>query len=88
MQEENRGLREKVKELEGRLGFAQTLRFEPPLYFAADDKTPFCARCWESDRRAIHLEGDWGRRRWECHQCKSVYLLNGTAKPGVMFDVI
>jgi hypothetical protein len=41
MQEENRGLREKVKELEGRLGFAQTLRFEPPLYFAADDKTPF-----------------------------------------------
>lgn len=85
MQEENRSLREQVKALQSKLTFAGTLRFEAPLYFAADDKTPFCARCWESDQRAMHLAGDWNGRRWECHKCKTVYLLDGTARPGVVF---
>jgi hypothetical protein len=88
MQEENRTLRERVKALEDALGFAKTLRFESPLYFAPEDKIPFCARCWEVDRRAIHLKGDWNGRRWECYQCGKVYLLDDTARPKAMFKSI
>lgn len=76
MQEENRQLRERVKELEQALQFAKELRFEGPFYYAPDDKVPFCPRCWEADRRAIHLKSDWNGRRWECYQCTNVYLLD------------
>jgi hypothetical protein len=78
MQDENRRLRERVKELEAAAIFAKTMRFEQPFYFAADDKVPHCAQCWESDRRAIHLKSDWKDRRWECYRCKNVYLLDDT----------
>jgi len=76
LRERNRKLRERVKELEQTVSFAKTLRFESPFYFAGDDKVPYCARCWESDRRAIHLKSDWKDRRWECYQCGKVYLLD------------
>ena len=78
MQEENRTLRDRIKALEETLDFARALRFEAPLYYAPDDQTPFCARCWEVDRRALHLKGDWNGRRWECYQCEKVYLLDDT----------
>lgn len=87
MQEENRALHERTKELERALDFAKSLRFEAPFYFAADDKVPYCARCWEAKRRAIHLKSDWNGRRWECYECGKVYLLDDTARPGVVFDV-
>ena len=88
MQEENRILHERTKELERALDFAKSLRFEAPFYFAADDKVPYCARCWEAKRRAIHLKSDWNGRRWECYECAKVYLLDDTARPGVVFDVL
>ena len=78
MQEENRTLRDQVKALDAALSFAKTLRFEAPLYYAPDDKTPFCARCWEVDRRALHLKSDWNGRRWACYQCEKVYVLDDT----------
>ena len=76
MQEENASLRERVTQLEEAFTFAKDLRFEAPLYFARDDKVPFCARCWEVDRCATHLTGAWKGRRWECYQCGKVYLLD------------
>ena len=79
MQEENRSLRERVGELEGILDFARSLRFEAPFYFGAKDRVPYCARCWEANRRAIHLKSDWNGRRWECFECNRVYLLDDTA---------
>ncbi len=88
MQEDNRTLRERVKELEQTLALAKSLRFETPFYFALDDKIPFRARCWEVDRRAVHLKSDWNGRRWECYQCGKVYLLDDTARPGFAFDVL
>ncbi len=75
MQEENRQLRDHVKELERTLDFAKALRFEAPFYLAADDKIPYCAHCWESKRVAIHLRGEWRDTRWECYHCGKVYLL-------------
>ena len=88
MQEDNRALRERIKELESTLNLAKALRFEAPFYFAADDKIPFCPRCWEADKRAIHLTSDWNGRRWECHQCNKVFLLDDTAPPRAMFEAL
>ena len=88
MQEENRSLREQVSELRRALDFAKSLRFEEPFYRAPDDSVPFCARCWEVDRRAIHLKQDWNGRRWECYQCGKVYLLDDTAQPKATFEVL
>ena len=88
MQEENRKLHDRTKELEAALEFAKSLRFEEPFYFAADDKVPYCARCWEANRRAIHLKSDWGGRRWECYECGKIYLLDDTARPKVMFNAL
>ncbi len=85
MQDENRRQREQVAQLTQMLDFAKQLRFEAPFYVAADDKTPFCARCWEADRRAIHLKGDWKGKKWECFKCGSIYLLDDTAKPSAVW---
>jgi hypothetical protein len=87
MQDENRALAQRVKELEQALQFSDTLRFEPPFYYATDDRTPFCARCWEADRRAIHLKSDWDGRRWECYQCSHVYLLDDGGTSSVALKV-
>jgi hypothetical protein len=88
MQEENRSLRDRTKELEQKLDFAKSLHFEAPFYVAPGDKVPFCARCWEVDRRGIHLKSDWNGRRWECYQCGKVYLLDDTARQGLAFEVL
>ena len=88
MQEENRTLHERTQELERALDFAKSLRFDAPFYFASDDKVPYCARCWEANRRAIHLKSDWNGRRWECYECGKIYLLDETARPGSAFKAL
>lgn len=64
LQAENQELRTQTAEFEQRAEFAKTLRFKKPFYFAEGDDVPYCARCWEADRRAIHLKDDWNGRRW------------------------
>lgn len=45
------------------------LFFTPPLYYANNDKTPFCPRCWEKDKNAIHvILGERGH--YYCPECK------------------
>jgi hypothetical protein len=80
--QENARLRTRVTELERELSFAKELRFEAPFYYAPDDKIPFCARCWETDRAAIHLKGDWDGTRWECFRCTNVYLQDDSEQGG------
>jgi hypothetical protein len=87
LQAENQALRTKAAEMDRQAQFAKTLEFETPFYYAENDKVPFCARCWEAERSAIHLKSDWNGRRWECYSCKNVYLLDETARPKIMFDV-
>jgi len=75
MQAENHALRQRVGELEAILDFAKGLQFKAPFYYAPGDQTPFCQRCWEVDHRALHLEGAWQGKRWECAQCHHVYVI-------------
>lgn len=87
IQDENRILRDRAREAEEKLGFAGSLEFRAPFYLSKEDPTPFCARCWEVDRRAVHLKEDWNGRRWECYQCGKVYLVGGTASPKAALKV-
>jgi len=75
--EDNRSLKEKLKDLEGLLQFAKNLSFRTPFYFATGDAAPYCPRCWEANRKAVHVvkifEGE--ETRWDCFECKQMYLI-------------
>ena len=46
-------------------------------YFQDGDDVPFCPKCWESDRKAIHLPGlvdYFGGRGRICRVCKHQYV--------------
>lgn len=78
MLEENRALKARVGDLEELLTFAKSVSFNEPFYFAENDRTPFCARCWEVSKTAVHLvciakEGD--EERWDCPECKVMYMV-------------
>jgi len=76
--DENRALKSRVEELEMLLSFAKTVKFQAPFYFAENDNIPLCARCWEVNKKAVHVvsiykgsDGD----RWDCPECKYMYLI-------------
>ncbi len=78
--EDNRSLKEKVKELEGLLQFAKNLSFRVPFYFATGDAVPYCPRCWEVKRKAIHVvriyeSQESQETRWDCFECNQMYLI-------------
>jgi hypothetical protein len=75
--EENRKLRERVRSLEDTLTVAKNLAFRAPFYYSEDDAIPLCPRCWEIDRRAVHLQGPFRvtGSRWDCPQCDKTYLV-------------
>ena len=52
------------------------LIFDQPFYYAHGDSTPFCPRCWQVAYSRIHLDDDWGRKRWECPECDYVKVLD------------
>jgi len=76
LQDEVHALKEKIKALEESLRFSGTLEYREPFYFQKDDACPFCPRCWEKDRRAIHLapeRAQSGVRARMCPECKAEY---------------
>lgn len=75
--EENRGLKEKLKALEDLLQFAKTLSFRAPFYYATGDAVPYCPRCWEVKRKAVHVVKIFEdeQTRWDCFDCSQMYLI-------------
>ena len=37
------------------------------------DIEPFCPRCWESDKKAIHLHRN-GKGNYQCKNCNKTYI--------------
>lgn len=74
----NRRLEDRVEELERTLRFKEEIVFKAPLYYLKEgDQTPYCARCWEEDRHAIHVTRgsvDQGEVYWNCPACQRGYL--------------
>ena len=72
LQEENLALREQVKALEDTLAVSQNMTFRESVYWQEGDANPFCPRCWEDERKAIHLQGDDVREFPNCPVCNYV----------------
>jgi hypothetical protein len=76
LQDENHSLQERVKQLEEALRFKDGLRFAAPFYFKEGDEYPFCPRCWEKDKRGIHLSPETAKGYIyirTCPDCKAEY---------------
>lgn len=56
--EENRQLRERIKELEDNSKIGESLIFKYNCYYKENDKDfkePFCTNCWDSNRKLIRM---------------------------------
>jgi len=66
----------RVNELENLLKFKANLVRKNGLYFATDDgeivDEPYCPFCWESEKKAIHLEKRKGEL-FNCLNCKNFF---------------
>jgi len=51
----NRELQTKLTELENTLTQVGKMEFRSPFYYAEGDNVPHCPRCWEVNRRPVHL---------------------------------
>jgi hypothetical protein len=77
---EKRQADQKIEELEGKLALKTKMNFKQPFYFQEGDNVPFCPRCFEKDKTAVHLFLDINRddlQKWECRECKSAYRIEG-----------
>lgn len=77
LQDENSELKQQLKAMENQLNFNKSLRFESPFYFAENDEVPFCPKCWEADKKAVHLPPPHqvvSGARHDCVECKSVFI--------------
>lgn len=80
---ENRQLTEKLAEVSRSQSIIEKLRFDAPFYVTGDGSELYCARCIESDHRAVHVakmaDLELRRRVYLCPQCKSKYVdMRGT----------
>ena len=73
LQEENFGLREKVKNLEESLQIKGQLTFDGSSYWLDDGSKadgPFCQHCYDISGKLVRLQ-DWGDNKWHCYACKN-----------------
>lgn len=52
----NRELEHSMEELRESLRFTEELKFRAPFYWVIGDGTPYCPKCWEDRKKAIHLQ--------------------------------
>jgi hypothetical protein len=77
LQEENTEQRRRIEALEQQLAFHKALRFDSPFYYAEGDSVPFCPRCWEADKKAVHLPPPqelMSGTRYDCIECDKMYI--------------
>jgi hypothetical protein len=68
---ENWELKKDKAELEQKLQFSKTMTFKEPFWYSEGDAVPACPRCWENDKKFIHLTDAHGNREYfNCPQCK------------------
>lgn len=73
LQEENFGLREKIKTLEESMQIKGQLKFDGASYWLIDGSTkdgPFCQHCYDTTEKLVRLQ-DW-EDSWLCYACKNL----------------
>jgi transposase-like protein len=74
LKEEIIELRERNRELESQLKTAENLTFKEQLYYAEGDSVPYCPKCWEVNKIALHLI-KVQKGVYKCPDCNNVYNL-------------
>jgi hypothetical protein len=73
-------LEEETQELKRTFSVSKKMKFKKPLYYQEDDPIPFCPRCWEKDRKPVHLLGPvkvGAGLRYGCPNCKGFFVQEG-----------
>ena len=63
--QENADLKDKLKKQKDNDDFAKNLRITDEGYYYKDETIPYCIRCWDADKKRIHLQKD-GYGTWIC----------------------
>lgn len=72
-----RRLEHENDELRTKLTFRGELTFRNSVYYHGDDPVPYCPRCWEAERKAVHLRGPnsvLAGTRFDCVECKNLFI--------------
>ncbi len=71
-----------ILNLKEELNKKEKISFDGKMYWAENDKTPFCTVCFEKDSKYHHLEhfpkvmdreSVWSEEHWTCKICKNSY---------------
>lgn len=63
--QENADLKDKLNKQKDNDDFAKNLRITDEGYYYKDEAIPYCIRCWDADKKRIHLQKD-GYGTWIC----------------------
>lgn len=80
-------LEEENEELKRTLSLIKKMRFKKPFYFQGDDPVPFCPRCWEKEKKPVHLIGPVKVAtglRYGCPNCKEFFVEEGKGSNPVL----
>jgi hypothetical protein len=72
-----RSVEEENENLKHALDVKKDVQFKAPFYYAADDESPYCPKCWEVDHKLVHVPKGMhtlGGYMYGCPNCKSNYL--------------
>jgi hypothetical protein len=75
----NRSLETELEEQTKAWQLKGSITFRTPFYYVEGGQYPFCPRCWEVDKRTVHVfEGTrtLGGQSWHCPECENTYLEN------------
>ena len=72
----NNELQQQTDDLKKIIEAETSLEFRSPFYYRQDDNIPLCPRCWEADKKAIHLVNvKMAYNPLRCQSCRSRYPL-------------
>jgi len=74
LNEENRLFYAKIKNLENIEEITSKMSFKSPFWYMAADEIPYCPRCWEDDKKTIHLI-DVQEQGYECPSCNRKFVM-------------
>jgi hypothetical protein len=73
-------LEEETQELKRTFSVIKKMKFKKPFFFQEADPIPFCPRCWEKERKPVHLLGPvrvTAGLRYGCPNCKEFFVQEG-----------
>jgi len=73
LSEKNGTQKEEIKHLNELMKITNKMTFRDQLYYMDGDSEPFCPRCWDSEKKAIHLHRN-SKGSYRCKNCDNNYL--------------